>query len=201
MQRVELIEPFSRLLNTKDYPKICDANHCHEKPAPGSLLCERHIDAALNFFADQLALTPADHMKRDITLQYGQAWTYLVGSRQHRIVKIGVTTRLKQRMSSLRNSSPAPIKLFAVVFGSPKIETALHEKFAKDRQHGEWFTLTDEISEFIEDVKTGEIGKHVDASLFPETIEQRIKDLVHGIKCREDKPWSMGVSTAIDFLA
>ena len=201
MQKVELIEPLSRLLSTKDFPKICDAKHCQKTPEPGSLLCQKHINAALGFFADQLALTPEDHMKRDITLQYGQAWTYLVGSREQGIVKIGVTTRLKHRMSSLRNNSPVPVKLFAVIFGSPDIEQTLHEKFAEYRRHGEWFTLNDEISRFIEEVKAGGIGKHVDASLFPETIEQRIKGLVEGIKCRDQKPWSMAGNTAIEFLA
>lgn len=155
----------------------CDALHCKEKPVSGSLLCEKHKAAAEQHFTEQLGIDPLWHMKHDIALRHGGwAWTYFVGNRDLNIVKIGVTKRLKSRMSSLRNSSPVPIKLFAVVFGDQVLEKYLHNHFAAFRKHGEWFELTDELASCIDKLKRQKIPECIPGELVP-SREERVEIL------------------------
>lgn len=151
----------------------CDAFRCKEEPVEGSLLCEKHRAEAEQHFTEQLGIDPLWHMQHDIALRHGGwAWTYFVGNRDLGIVKIGVTTRLKARMSSLRNSSPVPIKLFAVVFGDQVLEKYLHNHFAAARKHGEWFDLTDELARCIDELKSHKIPECIPRELVPDREER-----------------------------
>jgi hypothetical protein len=139
-------------------------------------------------------------MKHDVQLHYDTAWTYFVGSREQEVVKIGVTTRLKSRMSALRNSSPIPIKLFAVAFGSSDIELHLHDRFAKDRLHGEWFRLTDEISDCIDAVKNQDLGKYIPEDMFFSSVEERAAHLADAIKSKPSPNRIRDKTPVLDFL-
>lgn len=83
--------------------------------------------------------------------------TYAV--RRQGWVKIGMTGNLKERLSVLSRSTEgcltvhpptmdwkAPLQLLAVIAGD--IEHELHDRFASAHAAGEWFTLTDQISDW-----------------------------------------------------
>ena len=67
-------------------------------------------------------------------------------------VKIGFTAiRFPwMRISTHRISSPVELGPMWIMRGSFDDEHRLHARFAKDRRHGEWFSLSKDISDFIE---------------------------------------------------
>lgn len=65
------------------------------------------------------------------------------------LVKIGFSANVTQRLGDLRIGSPVKLELWHVCAGGRDLERALHERFAKDRSHGEWFRVSDEIADFV----------------------------------------------------
>lgn len=199
---VEIIDPFKKFLSAHPISKQCRVDRCIKPSVEGSFLCQRHLDRAFKYFEGQLGLDPLHHMKHDVQLNNSMAWTYFVGSREHQVVKIGVTTRLKARMSALRNSSPVPIKLFAVVYGWPGIESYLHERFKADRMHGEWFALTSEIDDCIEAIKRQEFGRFIPDTLHVSTLEERVEVMIDKIHTGSEthSPKISEKTPVLDFL-
>ena len=85
--------------------------------------------------------------------------TYAV--RRQGWVKIGMTGNLKERLGVLSRSTEgcftvhppemdwhAPLELLAVINGD--VEHELHDRFAAHHALGEWFDLTDEISDWAD---------------------------------------------------
>lgn len=158
-------------------PAQCKLPGCRKAALTGMVVCEKHkLDASKRFYA-QIGLDPLFHMKHAVHTFPEWCWTYFVGSREHGIVKIGKTGCLKSRMQGLRNSSPVPVKLFAVVFGGHDIEPFLHEQFKASRKHGEWFEISDDINECIEDIKAQRFARHIPESMIP-AIEERVNRAV-----------------------
>lgn len=87
----------------------------------------------------------------------GLPWTvYLAKSGD--LHKIGMACDLRQRLKNLRNGSAIPVKHVVHVVvccwvTARAIERALHQQYALERHHGEWFTLTEwhakEIAGFL----------------------------------------------------
>lgn len=73
-------------------------------------------------------------------------------------VKIGYTTDLKARISGLSVGMPGGITVLATLPGGIETEQYLHERFAGCRRSGEWFDLTDELRQFIQDVQNKKPG-------------------------------------------
>lgn len=66
------------------------------------------------------------------------------------LIKIGISTNLKSRVRSIRNSSPVDLELLAIRPQSCTfVEIQTHTRFAHLRRHGEWFEDNGEIREFI----------------------------------------------------
>lgn len=186
MGKASLVNPLEAMLGPRkeDYDGVCKLPGCKDKQVKGLVVCEKHRQKAEVAFYAQIGLDPLFHMKHDASTFPDWNWIYFVGSRKHGIVKIGRTSRLKHRMSALRNGAPVPVKLFAVVFGDPKIEDLLHERFKASRQHGEWFKLTDDISQCIEDIKAQDFAKYIPESLIPtheERIQRALKEMANSI--------------------
>ncbi len=60
-------------------------------------------------------------------------------------VKIGYTTNLKMRITSLQVGNPNFIEVVAIINNvSKSIEAEIHEYFAKERISGEWFNISEE---------------------------------------------------------
>ena len=65
-------------------------------------------------------------------------------------VKIGYTTNLDLRLSTLQSSNPEELKTYRVVNGSMLKERRLHRIFKHQHIRGEWFRWCDEIREAID---------------------------------------------------
>ena len=82
-------------------------------------------------------------------------------------IKIGFTAqRVEARMDELQTGAPAPLELLGTYPGTRSQEAAVHSKFGKIRSHGEWFTCSDMLLDFIglkcKSVDTPSV-RHVDA--------------------------------------
>ncbi|MGJ4963971.1 GIY-YIG nuclease family protein [Bradyrhizobium sp. HKCCYLRH3061] len=74
---------------------------------------------------------------------------YLISTDNPEFVKIGYTTCLERRLSSLRTASHVEPTVHLTIQGPPSLERELHTRFAASRHHREWFRLTDDIRSFI----------------------------------------------------
>lgn len=95
--------------------------------------------------ADIRALRADPYIMQDLVL----AGVYFVRSMPSGPVKIGTSNHIPSRLRALRLSSPAPLKLLGSVRGGTTEEAGLHRRFSGARLHGEWFTATPELLEFI----------------------------------------------------
>lgn len=68
-------------------------------------------------------------------------------------IKIGVTINVEHRMAAFQHCHAEPVVLLATMPGGHSHEQMLHRIFARDRDHGEWFTPTPELLGFIETLK------------------------------------------------
>jgi len=88
-----------------------------------------------------------------------QKWTYFVQSVDGGPIKIGITrTSPEARLSGLQTGSPLQLRIVGLIAGDQ--EKMLHERFAKIRLHGEWFTPTDELIDFIKQTAIAGLLKH-----------------------------------------
>ncbi|HXO71575.1 MAG TPA: GIY-YIG nuclease family protein [Bradyrhizobium sp.] len=79
-----------------------------------------------------------------------QPVVYFVSIDQNQeLIKIGHTTNLTSRLSSLRTGSPNELQVHLVIPGSRDYEQELHRKFASLRMRGEWFRRAKAIDDFI----------------------------------------------------
>jgi hypothetical protein len=82
----------------------------------------------------------------------GKDFVYVV--RAARFYKIGFTTNLKKRLSSLGTSQPFKLTLVVAIMSETAelLEKQLHRKFAKKRVNGEWFRLNDQDLGYLKQV-------------------------------------------------
>lgn len=72
------------------------------------------------------------------------------------LVKIGKTQNLKWRVLTISTMSPVALRLIGAVSGPIGTESVFHRMFADQRQHGEWFELTDDLKDYIGHLPKGE---------------------------------------------
>jgi hypothetical protein len=84
---------------------------------------------------------------------------YLIRSPRTKLVKIGTTTNINQRINDLSNMHGDDLELVAAIPGSYELETSLHKMFDAYRVRGEWFLPSHKIiTAFRELVKKAESG-------------------------------------------
>jgi len=66
-----------------------------------------------------------------------------------RKVKIGFTTKIKDRIASLQTGCPDGMKLIGTLPATLDRERMVHAQFASLRRRGEWFDLTGSLSDFL----------------------------------------------------
>lgn len=76
--------------------------------------------------------------------------------RCEQFVKIGFTQALSTRLRSLEGANPMPISVIHTMPGGVDDEASLLLKFAHLKHRGEWFAATQEILDFIADLKGSE---------------------------------------------
>lgn len=66
-------------------------------------------------------------------------------------VKIGITNKLRSRMSQLQNGNPEVLRLIGLIpRGTREMEAHLHAMFDCFRIRGEWFSPAPEVIEYAE---------------------------------------------------
>ncbi len=66
-------------------------------------------------------------------------------------IKIGWTTSIKLRFSSLQTGSPVRLRVIALIQGVERVvQSELHDIFEEFRLHGEWFEDAPALTEYIE---------------------------------------------------
>ena len=89
-----------------------------------------------------------DQVAGGITYQRGGAYNppsvinqgvYYIHLQDSPFVKIGYTTDLRARMSSLQTGSPGQLNLIAWFPGPPSTEEIHHARWARQHHRGEWF--------------------------------------------------------------
>lgn len=65
-------------------------------------------------------------------------------------IKIGKAANVAARIASLQTANPYPLTLLGTAAGGIERERELHERFAADRLHGEWFAPSLALLDFIE---------------------------------------------------
>lgn len=69
-------------------------------------------------------------------------------------IKIGKTTNcVKERLKQIQHMSPVKLKLEYTYKADGTEEKRLHKIFSQYREHGEWFTYSEEIKEYIKEHK------------------------------------------------
>lgn len=68
-------------------------------------------------------------------------------------IKIGYTSCIEKRFSSLDASVPFDIALEATVPGDRELETSLHRAFAHERVKGEWFRRSDRLASLVAHIR------------------------------------------------
>ena len=78
---------------------------------------------------------------------------YLVGSKKHKLYKIGSTTRtLEKRLSEFAPKLPFEIEVFATLKSedAPREESLLHEIYQSRKFRDDWFVLSEnEVKDLI----------------------------------------------------
>lgn len=73
--------------------------------------------------------------------------------RSQEFVKIGYTDDLNVRLPQLQVGNPHNLELLLIYPGDIKVERELHSAFSKFHHSNEWFVLSEEIEQFIENSK------------------------------------------------
>lgn len=66
---------------------------------------------------------------------------YALWSPDTNLIKIGFSTKIRNRVSSIRVASPVPLELLGTWSGTKLDEHRAHRELAEYRSHGEWFRL------------------------------------------------------------
>jgi len=74
---------------------------------------------------------------------------------QDGLIKIGWTSDLARRVNNLAVGASGPISVLATTPGGRTLEAHLHERFASDREQGEWFRPSDDLRSLIRLILSG----------------------------------------------
>ena len=80
-------------------------------------------------------------------------YIYFLYAPSENLIKIGRTKNLKRRLRILELENATKVKVELSFNHQPELEQMLHEYFAQDRQHGEWFKYSESIKFFIKTFK------------------------------------------------
>lgn len=95
---------------------------------------------------------------------------YFIKQIEDSIVKIGFTNNIKHRLATIQTNNPRKLEIILLLDGDHEYELFLHNKFAEDRSHNEWFFMSDNIKKFINE------KKELDLRYFENTINDNFKN-------------------------
>jgi len=116
-----------------------------------------HPDLRIRRRAARAELEHLENMREIAVERVQKPWLYEVVYFIHGVgtdrIKIGKSASVLGRISGLKTSSPVPLRLVAIEPGYTELERDLHARFANIRSHGEWFRLTPELTEVIQQAR------------------------------------------------
>jgi hypothetical protein len=77
---------------------------------------------------------------------------YFIGLENSDLVKIGFATNLANRLETLQTGNPEKMHFEESFLSYREAEKLLHRRFKADHVRGEWFRLSNDIEELIEDL-------------------------------------------------
>ena len=81
-------------------------------------------------------------------------------------IKIGVTKYLYRRLAEIQRSYPQRLRILGIIDGYLDQERVLHERFAHLRLDGEWFSIANELSNYIDKNTSPPFPPHLDRSKY-----------------------------------
>lgn len=124
---------------------------------PASQYVPGFVELGKYTFDDYLQLVQAAVREADAKARECARDGYVYCARSGGKIKIGFSTAPEARIEQLATGNP-DIELLGYIPGTIKLETALHKRFAKSRVAGEWFTLSKEVSLWVDKV-SGKFGE------------------------------------------
>lgn len=67
-------------------------------------------------------------------------------------IKIGVSSDIDTRLKQISSDIKSPVKLIKLINGDEQKEKELHNRFSRDRVHGEWFKPSNELLDNINEI-------------------------------------------------
>ena len=74
---------------------------------------------------------------------------YFIREEGSNYVKIGSSCNPERRIEDIQTSNPRKLELVRMIDGGDRAETILHSIFKKDRVRGEWFRISKELEQFM----------------------------------------------------
>jgi hypothetical protein len=93
-------------------------------------------------------------------------------------IKIGYSTNIRSRISTLQTSIPEKIKLLGYISGDLGKEKELHKKFRILRLRGEWFRCDSSIIDFLNE--NNEMMLQTNLGVYVELCEDGIHTIIYG---------------------
>jgi len=80
---------------------------------------------------------------------------YFIFSKEVNRIKIGFTKEddVEKRLRGIQGQCATFLTVIGTTLGTVADEYALHKKFRKYHSHNEWFNMSDEIREYIQEIK------------------------------------------------
>ncbi len=78
-----------------------------------------------------------------------KGYIYFIQADNVNLIKIGYAENVTARLRCIRTISPVHLRLLLVLNGDTSTERHLHRHFGKYRVHGEWFSPSGELTDFI----------------------------------------------------
>ena len=97
-------------------------------------------------------------------------------------VKIGLTTRLRERLESLQCGNPVPLQFLGCIEGGRELEKKLHAYFSEFRSVGEWFKYTHKVAQYIHSLHLFTVKGNCE----PVDVETDLKVYSYGCECTWD---------------
>jgi Meiotically Up-regulated Gene 113 (MUG113) protein len=104
------------------------------------------IPPLVQVFFRYFAATPAEREKKETSVAL-----YLIKAAATRLIKIGVSTQVEQRLKALETANGSALILlkvwncFSIRYRASRVENLLHNSFRQFRQQGEWFDLPESV--------------------------------------------------------
>jgi len=109
----------------------------------------------------QAQYTPKKGPNKVKAYSRGRGPYYIYFLKSGKYVKIGLSASIEKRITDLQTGNPVELELLCkYVVNSKYAESRLHQKFREDHTLNEWFYLSENIKNYIEEILKNERMKN-----------------------------------------